>query len=158
MSLPTDVRSAENCRKLVSDAVDALGGLDILVNNAGKQVFCEKLGDLSDEQFDQTFRTNVYAMFWISKAALPHLPPGSSIVNTTSAEAYKPSPILLDYATTKALINAFSKGLATQLAPRGIRVNTVAPGPFWTPLQVSSGQPQKSLPTFGDPAALGRAG
>lgn len=156
--LPSDVTSAEACRGLVADAVDALGGLDILVNNAGKQQFCEKLEDLSDEQFDETFRTNVYAMFWITKAALPHLAPGSSIINTTSVQAYLPSEILVDYATTKASINTFSKALAAQLAPRGIRVNAVAPGPIWTPLQVSGGQPKDKLPDFGEQTALGRAG
>ena len=104
--------SAEACRALVSDAVEALGGLDILVNNAGKQQFCERLEDLSDEQFDETFRTNVYAMFWITKAALPHLPAGSTIINTTSIQAYLPSEILVDYATTKASINTFTKALA----------------------------------------------
>ena len=153
-----DVSDAENCRSLVADAVDALGGLDILVNNAGKQVYCERLEDLSDEQFDETFKVNVYAMFWITKAALPHLPAGSSIINTTSVEAYKPAPILLDYATTKAAINTFSKGLAQQLAPRGIRVNAVAPGPIWTPLQVSEGQPEEKLPKFGSSSPIGRAG
>jgi NAD(P)-dependent dehydrogenase (short-subunit alcohol dehydrogenase family) len=156
--LPRDVSSAENCRTLVADAVRELGGLDILVNNAGKQVYCERLEDLSDEQFDETFKVNVYAMFWITKAALPHLPPGSSIINTSSVQAYKPSPILLDYATTKAAINTFSKGLAQQLAPRGIRVNTVAPGPIWTPLQVSEGQPKDKLPKFGSSSPIGRAG
>jgi NAD(P)-dependent dehydrogenase (short-subunit alcohol dehydrogenase family) len=156
--LPGDVRDKDHCRSMVAQAVDELGGLDILVNNAGKQIYCEKLEDLPDEQFDDTFRTNVYAMFWITKAALPHLPAGSSIINTTSIEAYKPSPILLDYATTKAAINTFTKGLAQQLAPRGIRVNGVAPGPIWTPLQVSDGQPKDALPTFGSSTPLGRAG
>jgi len=156
--LPGDVRDAEYCRSLVADAVEGLGGLDILVNNAGKQVYCESLEDLTDEQFDSTFKTNVYAMFWITKAALPHLQAGSTIINTTSIQAYQPAPILVDYATTKASINAFTKGLAQQLAPKGIRVNAVAPGPVWTPLQVSDGQPQEALPEFGDATALGRAG
>ncbi|MCZ2404362.1 SDR family oxidoreductase [Paenarthrobacter sp. Z7-10] len=156
--VPGDLTDPLYCRELVGAAINGLGGLDILVNNAGKQSFCERLEDLSDDQFDETFKTNVYAMFWITKEALPHLLPGSSIINTSSIEAYQPSPILLDYATTKASINAFSKGLAQQLAPRGIRVNAVAPGPIWTPLQPSGGQPTEALPTFGQSTPLGRAG
>jgi NAD(P)-dependent dehydrogenase (short-subunit alcohol dehydrogenase family) len=158
IAIPGDISDAAFCRELVTRAVDGLGGLDILVNNAGKQVYVEKLEDLSDEQFDDTFKTNVYAMFWITKAALPHLPAGSTIINTTSIQAYQPAPILLDYASTKATINAFSKGLSEQVADRGIRVNTVAPGPIWTPLQVSAGQPPEKLPKFGTDTALGRAG
>lgn len=158
VALPGDVRDAQYCRQLVADAVEALGGLDILVNNAGKQVAVENLEDLSDEQLDDTFKTNIYAFFRITKAALPHLPAGSSIINTTSIQAYSPSPFLLDYASTKAAINNFTKGLSMQLAPKGIRVNAVAPGPFWTPLQVSDGQPKEALPEFGKDTALGRAG
>ena len=158
VALPGDVRDAAYCAQLVSDAVEALGGLDILVNNAGKQVAVENLEDLSDEQLDDTFKTNIYAFFRITKAALPHLPAGSSIINTTSIQAYNPSPFLLDYASTKAAINNFTKGLAQQLAPKGIRVNAVAPGPFWTPLQVSDGQPKEMLPEFGKDTPLGRAG
>ena len=158
VALPGDVRDAAYCRRLVSDAVEALGGLDILVNNAGKQVAVENLEDLSDEQLDDTFKTNIYAFFRITKAALPHLPAGSAIINTTSIQAYNPSPFLLDYASTKAAINNFTKGLAQQLAPKGIRVNAVAPGPFWTPLQVSDGQPKDALPEFGKDTPLGRAG
>ena len=158
VALPGDVRDAAYCAQLVSDAVEALGGLDILVNNAGKQVAVENLEDLSDEQLDDTFKTNIYAFFRITKAALPHLPAGSSIINTTSIQAYNPSPFLLDYASTKAAINNFTKGLAQQLAPKGIRVNAVAPGPFWTPLQVSDGQPKDKLPEFGKDTPLGRAG
>jgi NAD(P)-dependent dehydrogenase (short-subunit alcohol dehydrogenase family) len=157
VALPGDVRDAAYCAQLVSDAVEALGGLDILVNNAGK-VAVENLEDLSDEQLDDTFKTNIYAFFRITKAALPHLPAGSSIINTTSIQAYNPSPFLLDYASTKAAINNFTKGLAQQLAPKGIRVNAVAPGPFWTPLQVSDGQPKEMLPEFGKDTPLGRAG
>lgn len=138
--------------------MEKLGGLDILVNNAGKQIYVEKLEDLSDEQFDQTLKTNVSAMFWLTKAALPHLVAGSSIINTTSIQAYAPSPILVDYATTKASINTFTKALAQQLAERGIRVNAVAPGPIWTALQVSDGQPQDALDEFDQSTPLGRAG
>lgn len=156
--LPGDLTDSDTCRELVSNAVEGLGGLDILVNNAGRQIAVEKLEDLSDEQFDTTFKTNIYAFFWITKAALPHLKPGSSIVNTTSIQAYQPSPTLLDYAATKGAINNFTKGLAQQLAPRGIRVNAVAPGPIWTPLQVSDGQPKEALPKFGKSTPIGRAG
>lgn len=158
LALPGDISEPQFCRTLVDDAAAGLGGLDILVNNAGRQIYCPRLEDLSDEQFDATFKSNVYAMFWITKAALAHLTPGSTIINTTSVEAHKPSPILLDYATTKASINAFSKGLAQQLAPRGIRVNAVAPGPIWTVLQPSGGQPPEALPEFGESTPLGRAG
>ena len=157
VALPGDITDAEFCRSLVADAVEALGGLDILVNNAGKQQACESLEELSEEQFDATYKTNVYAMFRITKAALPHLKAGSSIINTTSIQAYMTSPFLVDYASTKAAINAFTKGLAQQLAPKGIRVNAVAPGPVWTPLQASGGQPTEQLPEFDTETPLGRA-
>ena len=158
LTLPGDVRDEGYCRDVVARTVEGLGGLDILVNNAGKQVFVEDLTDLDDQQFDDTFKTNVYAMFWITKAALPHLKPGSTIINTTSIQAYNPSPGLVDYASTKATINAFTKALAQQLAPKGIRVNAVAPGPIWTPLQPSDGQPQEKIETFGEQTPIGRAG
>jgi NAD(P)-dependent dehydrogenase (short-subunit alcohol dehydrogenase family) len=158
VQIPGDISDQAFATELVSRAVEGLGGLDILVNNAGKQIFRESLEDLPDDQFDETFKVNVYAMFWITKAALPHLPAGSTIINTTSIEAYQPAPILVDYASTKATINAFTKGLAQQLAPKGIRVNAVAPGPIWTPLQVSDGQPKDALPEFGKSTPLGRAG
>ena len=156
--IPGDLRDPEYCRSLVAQAVEELGGLDILVNNGGKQLFNEDLTTLTDEQFDDTFTTNVYAMFWITKAALPHLPAGSAIINTTSIQAYSPSAILVDYASTKATINAFTKALGQQLAPKGIRVNAVAPGPIWTPLQVSDGQPQEKVAEFGEETPLGRMG
>ncbi len=157
-TIPGDLRDPEYCRSLVAQAVEELGGLDILVNNGGKQIFQESLTDITDEQFDDTFKTNVYAMFWITKAALPHLPAGSAIINTTSIQAYSPSDILVDYASTKSTINAFTKGLAQQLAPKGIRVNAVAPGPIWTPLQPSDGQPQEKIEEFGKDTPLGRMG
>lgn len=156
--LPGDISEAKAARDLVAQAVEELGGLDIIVNNAGRQIAVEQLEDLSDEQFEETFKTNVFAMFWITKAALPHLAAGSTIINTTSIQAYNPSATLIDYAATKAAINNFSKGLAQQLAPRGIRVNAVAPGPIWTPLQASDGQPKEKLPKFGKNTPLGRAG
>ncbi len=158
VALPGDISTSEAARELVASAVDGLGGLDILVNNAGKQISIDKLEDLTDEQFDQTFKTNVYALFWITKAALPHLPEGSSIINTSSVQAYSPSETLVDYATTKAAINTISKAMAQQLAPRGIRVNVVAPGPVWTPLQPSGGQPIEKVQTFGEQTPMGRAG
>ncbi|MFC0195936.1 SDR family oxidoreductase [Microbacterium arthrosphaerae] len=158
LTLPGDLRDAGYCRDLVARAVEGLGGLDIVVNNGGKQIFHEDLATLDDQQFDDTFKTNVYAMFWITKAALPHLRPGSTIINTTSIQAYQPSEILVDYASTKATINAFTKALAQQLAPKGIRVNAVAPGPIWTPLQVTDGQPQEKIESFGEQTPLGRAG
>lgn len=158
LTIPGDLRDPAYCRDLVERAVEGLGGLDILVNNGGKQIFNEDLTTLDNEQFDDTFKTNVYAMFWITKAALPHLKPGSAIINTTSIQAYQPSEILVDYASTKATINAFTKALAQQLAPKGIRVNAVAPGPIWTPLQVTDGQPQEKIESFGEQTPLGRAG
>ncbi|MDQ1130302.1 SDR family oxidoreductase [Microbacterium sp. SORGH_AS_0888] len=158
LTFPGDLRDPAYCRELVQRTVEGLGGLDILVNNGGKQIFNEDLTTLPDEQFDDTLATNVGALFWITKAALPHLPAGATIINTTSVQAYKPSDILVDYATTKAAINAFTKALAQQLAPRGIRVNAVAPGPIWTPLQVTDGQPQEKIESFGAETPLGRAG
>jgi NAD(P)-dependent dehydrogenase (short-subunit alcohol dehydrogenase family) len=156
--LPGDIRDESFCKKLVADAVKALGGLDILVNNAAHQVSQSSLEELTTEQFDATFKTNVYAMFWITKAALPHLPAGASIINTSSVQAYDPSPNLLDYAQTKACMVSFTKSLAKQLAEKGIRVNAVAPGPFWTPLQPSGGQPPEAIVTFGEKSPLGRPG
>lgn len=156
-AFPGNITDPEFCRTLVADAVSSLDGLDILVNNAGKQTAVESFEDLTDEQFDATFKTNVYAMFHITKAALPHLPAGSSIINTTSIQAYKPSPFLVDYASTKAAINTFTKALGQQLAPKGIRVNAVAPGPVWTPLQASGGQPTEALPDIDSEPPIGRA-
>lgn len=153
-----DLTDAEFCRRMVDEAAERLGGLDILVNNAGKQIVADTLGELSDEQVEQTYQTNILAMFRTTRAALAHLPAGSSIINTTSVEAYMPAPTLLDYASTKAAINNFTKGLANQLADKGIRVNAVAPGPIWTPLQPSDGQPKEALPEFGHSTAMGRAG
>jgi hypothetical protein len=156
--LPGDIRSEDFCQKLVADAVSALGGLDILVNNAAYQAAQDAITEISTEQFDATFKTNVYALFWITKAALPHLPPGSTIVNTSSVNAYDPAEDLFDYAATKAAIASFTKSLAKQVTPRGIRVNAVAPGPFWTPLQPSGGQKPEKVTTFGEHAPMGRPG
>ena len=156
--LPGDLSDPEYCREVVRRAAEELSGLDAVVNNAGRQIAVEDIADLTDEQWENTFRTNIHAMFRISQAALEHLEPGSTIVNSTSVQAYSPSAHLIDYASTKAAINNFTKGLATQLAPKGIRVNSVAPGPIWTPLQVSDGQPKEALPHFGKNTPLGRAG
>jgi NAD(P)-dependent dehydrogenase (short-subunit alcohol dehydrogenase family) len=158
VAIPGDIRTEAFCQQLVAEAVQALGGLDIVVNNAGKQHSVDRIEDLPSDQFDATFKTNVYAMFWITKAAMAHLPPGAAIINTASVEAYAPDPNLLDYAPTTAAIVAFTKSLAKQVAQRGVRVNAVAPGPFWTPLQVSGGQPMEKLETFGEDTPIGRAG
>lgn len=155
---PGDISDEQTARGLVRTAVDELGGLDVIANVAGKQQYVEDLADLTTEQMEQTFRTNVFAMVWIIQEALPHLPAGATIINTSSIQAYQPSPGLVDYASTKAAINTVSKALAQQLAPRGIRVNVVAPGPFWTPLQASGGQPTEKLPEFGAETPIGRAG
>ena len=158
VALPADIRSAEACRKLVADAVGQLGGLDLLVNNAAFQQAKQDITEIPDEQFDQTFKTNIYAQFWITKAAVPHMKPGSAIICTASVNSYDPSDDLLDYAATKGAILIFVKGLAKQLAKRGIRVNAVAPGPVWTPLQLAGGQPPGALKSFGKQTPLGRAG
>lgn len=158
VALPGDITDEAFSRELVTRAVKELGGLDILVNNAGKQVTQPSLSDITTEQLDLTFRTNVYAMFWITQEALKHLGAGASIINTTSIQAYRPSPNLLDYASTKAAIVAFTQALAQQLGEKGIRVNAVAPGPFWTPLQPSGGQPQEKVMQFGKDTPLGRPG
>ncbi len=158
VALPGDIREETFCQQLISQVVKTLGGLDILVNNAGRQQFCESIEELTTDAFDATFKTNVYSLFWITKAALQHLSPGSVIINTSSVQAYEPSEILLDYAQTKAAIVAFTKSLAKQLAPKGIRVNAVAPGPYWTVLQCCGGQPQEKIEQFGANSPLGRPG
>ncbi|MEX3611208.1 SDR family oxidoreductase [Rothia sp. LK2588] len=158
LALPGDLREKEQCEKIVEETVKAFGGIDIVINNASKQVWHESIEDLSDEDFDATMKANVYASYRVTRAAVPHLKPGSSIIFTSSIQAYDPSETLVDYAVTKAAMNTMSKGLAQQLGPRGIRVNAVAPGPFWTPLQPSYGQPQEKLQTFGQDTPLGRAG
>src|SRR3982075_232130 len=134
LALPGDLRDEAFCRRLVEDTAKGLGGLDIVVSNAGRQQTRASILDVSNEDFDATMKTNIYAPFWILKAAVPHLQPGSVIVGTASEQAYDPSPDLYDYAQTKAATMNYVKSLAKQLAPKGIRVNAVAPGPIWTPL------------------------
>lgn len=152
-----DISSEDFCQELVKTAVEAMGSIDILVNNAGKQIYVDDIAKLSTEQIRKTFETNIFAMFWLCKAALAHMPAGGSIINTASIQAYQPSGGLLDYASTKGAIVAFTQGLGQQLAPKGIRVNAVAPGPVWTPLQPSYGQAQEKLTKFGQNTPLGRA-
>jgi NAD(P)-dependent dehydrogenase (short-subunit alcohol dehydrogenase family) len=156
--IPGDLREEKFCKELVARAVEELGGLDIVVCNAGRQQSRESILDLSTGDFDATMKTNIYAPFWIIKAALPHLKPGSVIIGTTSEQAYDPSPELYDYAQTKAATMNYVKSLAKQLGPKGIRVNGVAPGPIWTPLQVSGGAPVEKLEKFGGQTPLGRPG
>jgi NAD(P)-dependent dehydrogenase (short-subunit alcohol dehydrogenase family) len=158
IALPGDLRDEKFCEKLVADAVAGLGGLDIVVSNAGRQQSTESILDLTTEEFDATMKTNIYAPFWIIKAALPHLKPGSVIIGTASVQAYDPSPELYHYAQTKAATMNYVKSLAKQLGPKGIRVNGVAPGPIWSPLQVSGGASQEKLKEFGKNTPLGRPG
>ena len=158
VGIPGDITNEDFCTKLVNDAAAQLGGLDLLVNNAGTQTPHERLEDLSTEQFDRVFKTNVYAMFWITKAALAHLPVGSAIINTSSIQAYEPSPAMVDYAQTKACIVSFTKSMAQQLIQRGIRINAVAPGPFWTPLQPASTMIAEKITKIGESEPIGRVG
>jgi len=156
--IPGDLRDRAFCQRLVTEAVQKLGGLDIVVCNAGLQHSRASILDLSDEDFDSTMKTNVYAPFYIIKAALPHLAEGSCIIGTTSEQAYDPSPDLYDYAQTKAATMNYVKSLAKQLGPKGIRVNGVAPGPVWTPLQISGGSSVEKYTHFGSKTVFGRPG
>ena len=156
--LPGDLSDESYARKLVHDAHDQLGGLDIVVNNAGKQIYNDDITTISTDQLVDTFTVNIIAMFWVVQEALKYLPAGASIINTTSIQATQPSPGLLDYASTKGAITNFTRGLAQQLTPKGIRVNAVAPGPIWTPLQPSYGQSLEKLTKFGEATPLGRPG
>lgn len=155
---PGDISQELFCDELINATVKELGSIDILVNNAAKQVHVNDIEKLETKQLEKTFATNIFAMFWLSRAALRHMPAGATIVNTASIQAYQPSEGLLDYAATKAAIVAFTHGLAKQVAAKGIRVNAVAPGPIWTPLQPSHGQPMEKLVQFGQNTPLGRAG
>lgn len=156
--IPGDVADEEFCKQMVQEADKQLEGLDILTLVAGKQVAVEDIEDLSTEQLKKTFETNVFSLFWTVKEALPLLPPGATIITTSSTQAYQPGKELLDYAATKSAIVSFTRGLAKQIAPKGIRVNCVAPGPFWTALQVVGGQLDEKIPKFGQNTPLKRAG
>ena len=156
--IPGDLTDQRFCIELVETAHRELGGIDILVNNAAYQQSKASITDISFEQFDRTLKTNLYAMFWITKTALPLMKPGAAIINTASVNSFNPGEELLDYATTKGGIAIFTKGLAKQVAKQGIRVNAVAPGPVWTPLQVAGGQLPGTLHEFGQDTPIGRAG
>jgi NAD(P)-dependent dehydrogenase (short-subunit alcohol dehydrogenase family) len=158
ISLAGDVTDEAWCRDLVAQAVEGLGGLDILVINAGHQQYRDSIAEVSSADFDRTMKTNLYALHWIAQAAVPHLPAGAAVITTASIQAYEPSAILLDYATTKAGIVAYTKALAKQLIEKGVRANVVAPGPFWTALQSSGGQPTEKVSRFGEQSAFGRPG
>ncbi|UVL85361.1 SDR family oxidoreductase [Pseudomonas sp. B21-028] len=158
IAIPGDLKDEAFCAQLVRSAHEQLGGLDILVNVAGKQEAQKDIADITTAQFDDTMKTNIYAMFWICKAAVPLMPAGATVINTASIQSYDPSATLLDYATTKAAIVAFTKALAGQVISKGIRVNAVAPGPIWTVLQPSGGQPQEKIPTFGSQVPMKRPG
>jgi NAD(P)-dependent dehydrogenase (short-subunit alcohol dehydrogenase family) len=158
IQVPTDLTSEDACQELVERAVKEFGRIDILVNNAAYQMAQSGgIEDITTEQFDRVMKTNLYAMFWLCKKSLPHMSAGSSIINTSSVQASSPSPELLDYATTKAGIANFTRGLAMMVAEKGIRVNSVAPGPIWTPL-IPATMPEEKVESFGKQTPLGRAG
>lgn len=156
--VPGDISNENSCNQIVASAIEALGGLDNLTMVAGKQQNNKDIETLSNEQLLKTFETNVFSLFWLTKAVLPHLPEGATIVTTSSVQAYHPGEILIDYAATKCAIIGFTRALAKQIAPKGIRVNCVAPGPIWTPLQICGGQPPENIPEFGQEVPLKRAG
>ncbi|MEZ2389549.1 SDR family oxidoreductase [bacterium RCC_150] len=158
LALPGELQDEKFCQDAIAQTISEFGGLNVLVNNAGYQMTSSKgIEDLTSEQFDHTFKTNVYALFWLTKAALPHLQPGSSIINVSSIQGYHPSASLMDYAATKAAIINLTFSLAESLGERGIRVNAVAPGPIWTPLQPPT-QPSEKIVHFGADTPLGRPG
>ena len=156
-ALPGDIADETFCKTLVERAAKELGGLDILVNNAGTMSSHPDLLDVTPSDFDKVMKTNIYALYWITKAAIPLLKPGASVINTASVQAYEPSSGIVDYAMTKAAIVAFTKGMTKQLMQKGIRINAVAPGPFWTPIQ-PTGQPPEKVAELGKSVPLGRPG
>ncbi|WP_214406592.1 SDR family oxidoreductase [Pseudonocardia lacus] len=157
VAVPGDIRTEEQCRAVVDRAVREFGGIDVLVSNAAYQMSQDNgIDDITSEQFDRVMKTNVYALFWLAKAALPHMEPGASIIATSSVQAFSPSPHLLDYATSKAAIVNFVRGLGSNLVERGVRVNSVAPGPVWTPL-IPATMDEKKLESFGTQSPMGRA-
>ena len=155
--VPGDIQDAKHCRKIIAEAVAELGGIDILVNNAAHQASFKELADISDEEWELTFKVNIHAIFYLTKAAVPHMQPGSAIINTASINSDMPNPILLAYATTKGAIQNFTAGLAQLLANKGIRANAVAPGPIWTPL-IPSTLPEDSVVNFGKQVPMQRPG
>jgi NAD(P)-dependent dehydrogenase (short-subunit alcohol dehydrogenase family) len=157
VTVPGDVRDEGHCMQIVARAVEQFGGIDVLVSNAAYQMSQEKgILDITTEQFDRVLKTNIYATFWLCKAAIPHMRSGSAIITTSSVQAFQPSPHLLDYATSKAAIVNFTKGLALNLVDRGIRANSVAPGPVWTPL-IPATMPPDKVESFGEQSPMGRA-
>lgn len=158
VAVPGDLRDEAFCKQLVQKAITELGGLDIIVSNAGRQQAISSILDITSEEFDATMKTNIYAPFWIIREALPHLPPGSAIIGSTSEQAYNPDPWLYAYGQTKAATMNYVKSLAKQLAPKGIRVNGVAPGPIWTALQISGGSTPEKQQVFGSWAPMKRPG
>jgi NAD(P)-dependent dehydrogenase (short-subunit alcohol dehydrogenase family) len=157
VTIAGDLRNPDHCRSVIQRAVDELGGIDILVNNAAHQASFKDIGDITDQEWQMTFETNIHAMFYLTKAAVPHMKPGSAIINTASVNSDMPNPILLAYATTKGAIQNFSGGLAQMLAEKGIRANAVAPGPIWTPL-IPSTMPEDAVKNFGKQVPMKRAG
>jgi NAD(P)-dependent dehydrogenase (short-subunit alcohol dehydrogenase family) len=155
--MPGDIQDPSHCRKIVEQAVSELGGLDILVNNAAHQASFKEITDISDEEWELTFKVNIHAMFYLTKAAVPHMKPGSAIINTASINSDAPNPTLLAYATTKGAIQNFTAGLAQLLAEKGIRANAVAPGPIWTPL-IPSTLPEEAVANFGKQVPMKRPG
>jgi NAD(P)-dependent dehydrogenase (short-subunit alcohol dehydrogenase family) len=156
VQVPGDLRDERHCGQIIERAVTEFGHIDVLVNNAAYQMSRGGIAEITTEQFDSVFKTNIYAMFWLCKAAIPHMPAGSSIINSSSIQASQPSSHLLDYAATKGAIVNFTKGLAGELAGRGIRVNSVAPGPVWTPL-IPATMPPEKVSSFGEHTPMGRA-